>query len=536
MSRLQGHRVVRDRIHLALMAMAVIASIAAAAEAGQVKVGGRSLDMNPDPGSLRLEGDRGFTFNGQVATFGGVFVPAQVCRFYGGACGPGDTVSLRGYWSGLDAPGTATLDGVTYTRVGSGDSSIVVEFEGSFVLPPLADSASVVAPFRFDGTFHHPGGSETLTGTGSATVWLERDANVAGRWRLTRVLYQLGGTVPTPWVSSDIGATGRTGRASYDAASGTMVVAGAGSDIWGASDSFHFVHQTLPAAGDIVAHVARQENTHTFAKAGVMLRSSSEPNAPMVILDARPNGSLEFMVRYASGENVQYLGGGTSPAAGGIWLKLVRRAGGGIDAFMSPQGTEWTSIGSIAAALPAAGSLLAGVAVTSHDPALLNAALFDHVAVTSRLATSDLLTRGDFEAYTPPALGPPGWVSDGLRQTAAKSETHQPRSGAKNGACWTPVHLDCGMYQDVTAPATGVYTLQIYAAADRSGGLVGANVNGATAASADVVEGAFGGYRLYSLAFSANAGDMIRVWMYSPAVPGYVVIDNASLTVDAGAP
>jgi hypothetical protein len=32
------------------------------------------------------------------------------------------------------------------------------------------------------------------------------------------------------------------------------------------------------------------------------------------------------------------------------------------------------------------------------------------------------------------------------------------------------------------------------------------------------------------MTFQASAGDTIRVWMYSPATPGYVVIDDVSLT------
>jgi hypothetical protein len=139
---------------------------------------------------------------------------------------------------------------------------------------------------------------------------------------------------------------------------------------------------------------------------------------------------------------------------------------------------------------------------------------------------------GDFEGYAPPALGPPGWISDeGFRQSPAKSETHQPRSGAQNGACWTPVYLDCGIYQEVVAPATGTYTYTVYASADRAGGLVGANVNGLLAASRDVTAAPFGDYSRYTMTFTAAAGEVIRVWMYSPAWPGYVVIDDASLTV-----
>ncbi len=401
------------------------------------------------------------------------------------------------------------------------------------MLPPLADAATLVAPFRFLGGFYYPGGVEPLVGTGVVTLALVRDAVIPGRWRLTRATYRLGAPVPAPWVSEDIGATGRPGRASYLASTDAMAVAGAGSDIWGTSDSFHFVHQALSGAGEITARLGRQERTHPSAKAGVMLRASSAPDAAAVILDRTPDGNLEFMARYAPGESMHYLGGG-SAASDSVWLKLARSGDGTVTAHASSDGSSWTLIGSVMLAIPTGDAILAGVAVTSHNAALLSAALVEQATVTSSPTTGgDLLVRGDFEAYAPPLLGPPGWVSDDLlRQTPAKSETHQPRSGAQNGACWTPGFLDCGIYQDVIAPAAGQYTLQIYAAADRSGGFVGANVNGAAAASAEVLPGPFGGYRLYSLAFSANAGEVIRVWMYSPALPGYVVIDNASLTTD----
>lgn len=42
-----------------------------------------------------------------------------------------------------------------------------------------------------------------------------------------------------------------------------------------------------------------------------------------------------------------------------------------------------------------------------------------------------------------------------------------------------------------------------------------------------------GDYHAYTMAFTANTGDVIRVWMYSPAWPGYVVIDDATLVVAA---
>ena len=83
------------------------------------------------------------------------------------------------------------------------------------------------------------------------------------------------------------------------------------------------------------------------------------------------------------------------------------------------------------------------------------------------------------------------------------------------------------------APTTGTYTYTytVYASADRAGGLVGANVNGLLAASWDVPAAPFGDYSRCTMTFTASAGDVIRVWMYSPAWPGYVVIDDASVTL-----
>jgi len=147
----------------------------------------------------------------------------------------------------------------------------------------------------------------------------------------------------------------------------------------------------------------------------------------------------------------------------------------------------------------------------------------------TRSPHGNLLDDPGFERGLPPSFGSPGWISDTYRQTPAFLETHQPRSGLQNGACWTDQILDCGIYQDIAAPGTGTYTLTVFATADRDGGLVGANVNGSGVISAPVSPGAFGAYMPYTMTFEASIGDIIRVWMYSPAAPGYVVIDDVRL-------
>jgi phosphatidylserine/phosphatidylglycerophosphate/cardiolipin synthase-like enzyme len=187
---------------------------------------------------------------------------------------------------------------------------------------------------------------------------------------------------------------------------------------------------------------------------------------------------------------------------------------------LNPGTTYYWKIVSLANATPVNSSMVAASAVRS----------FSTSGSGGGSGGQNLLQQPGFEGYNPPALGLPGWVSDSIRKVAAKSETNQPHSGAKNGACWTPTSGDCGIYQEVTAPATGQYTLVFWATADRTGGWVGANVNGQNAAGNAVSARGFGNYAQYTMTFQAAAGSTIRVWMYSPSTPGYVVIDDVSLT------
>ena len=187
-----------------------------------------------------------------------------------------------------------------------------------------------------------------------------------------------------------------------------------------------------------------------------------------MMLDVKPDGGIEVLVRYADGEPMIFIAGGmaTEPA---VFLRLAWTTASEVTASQSADGITWTLLAT--AVVPfAIGEPLGGLAVTSHDVATLNTAMFNQVSVSGQAAAANLLFESDFEGYAPPSLGPPGWVSDDfLRQVPSKSETNQPRSGAQNGACWTTTYLDCGMYQEVIAPATGQYILHMYTTTDRAG-------------------------------------------------------------------
>jgi hypothetical protein len=439
-------------------------------------------------------------------------------------------------------PSSETVNGTSYPSVWvKGAFTFTAR---SFVPPDAADGTvrSFSTPFTMQGQFSGYADQTmanqvfgvALQASGVATIGPMRFDSSGNAWALAGsggVSYTLSGPLPDPWTSTDIGNVGVAGIASY--AGGVFYVAGAGADVWGTADAFQFVSQPLDGDGTIIARVDGEQNTSPYAKAGIMIRQSLDPGSAQVILDVKPNGGIEFMARSPSGAPTTFIGGGGSVLPFPVSLKLTRVTGT-VESLITgfaydPVSAAWIQVGWTKIQITP--EALVGLAVTSHDTTALNTAVFDTIQVAR-----NLLDEGGFEGYIPPALGTPGWVSDNpLRQIPAKSETNQPHSGAKNGACWATTAQDCGIYQEVTSPADGIYALTLYANADRSGGLLGVNVNGITVASVPVDVRGFGNYGVaYTAAFSAHAGDTVRVWIYSPATPGYVVVDDATLIQDFG--
>jgi len=190
-----------------------------------------------------------------------------------------------------------------------------------------------------------------------------------------------GNPPPAPWTSQDVGSTGQTGSASF--ASGVFTVAGAGADIWGTTDAFQYVAQ--PTSGDMqmVAHVTAVQNTDTFAKAGLMLRQSTAANAAHVILDVRPDGTVEFMTRSSAGGATTFLASAQPGVP--VWLRLSRSANT-VTGSISPDGATWSTVGSTSTTMPASATI--GLVVTSHNTSALNTSTFDNVTVTAGTAPS----------------------------------------------------------------------------------------------------------------------------------------------------
>ena len=197
--------------------------------------------------------------------------------------------------------------------------------------------------------------------------------------------------LPSPWLAQDIGSPAVAGSASYSAPAFTIV--GAGTDIWGAQDQFHFVYQPLAGDGTIQARIDAQQGTDTWAKTGVMMRSSLDAAAPFVAAEMLP--TLGSIAQYRTVDGVCGHATGIRWATSPFWVKLVR-AGLSVTAFSAPDNYQapgaWSQIGD--AQSLGSGTIYVGLAVTSHNASVPCTSVISrvHVAVGSTNAAPTVAT------------------------------------------------------------------------------------------------------------------------------------------------
>jgi hypothetical protein len=218
--------------------------------------------------------------------------------------------------------------------------------------------------------------------------WLHTNFSLAVAFVvLAGVADALGQGLPSPWQSRDIGAVGTPGNGSFDFERGVWTVSGAGADIWGTSDAFHYVYRPLTGDGGISAVVTSIGHTHSFAKAGLMIRESLAPESRHVTVNLRPNGSYEFLTRLGTAGSTFAHGG---PGADVPRSLLLIRKGDQIEAFVQlSNDSYWTSVWSQTIGYLAQ-TLYVGLAVTSHDAGALNTSTFESLFANDLRVVTDL--------------------------------------------------------------------------------------------------------------------------------------------------
>jgi len=163
---------------------------------------------------------------------------------------------------------------------------------------------------------------------------------------------------------------------------GTYTMTGSGADIWDTSDEFHFAYKELTSPGSIIAKIESVEQTHGWAKAGVMLRDTLDTDSIHAMMIVSATQGVSFQRRR--------LAGGVSFATDidGImapqWVKIERDVSGAVTASYSADGTSWTQVGneSMKMNIP----MYIGLSVTAHNASEVCEARFSNVSITGTVS------------------------------------------------------------------------------------------------------------------------------------------------------
>ncbi len=235
---------------------------------------------------------------------------------------------------------------------------------------------------------------ETIVHGGLQSMPVVYDNNKQGYSMYSEVEYTLvdqrdwteqGITELSLWFRGYPGSTGSF----VEGPAGTYTMTGSGADIWNVNgveaDEFHFAYKMLSGAGSIIARVDSVENTNAWAKAGVMIRESLNPDSAHAFACVTPGNGVASQYRPSTGGtsgNFNQTG-----LAAPYWVKLERSISGLFTVSHSVNGTSWQQvIGAISQNINMGSNVYIGLALTSHDAALTCQAIFSNVTTSGNVS------------------------------------------------------------------------------------------------------------------------------------------------------
>lgn len=249
-----------------------------------------------------------------------------------------DGPSLTSSWAQIEGPdgGTALFDDASALNTG-----VTFSQSGDYLLRFTAD----------DGEY---------TVTGDVIVYV--DSSFPGAY--------FGGV--------DIGLVDAGGSAA--ASTGNYTVRGSGADIWLEFDEFFFFHSPFSGDGHITIRLTQQQNTHPWAKVGVMMRDTLTAGSTHALLAVTPENGVVLQSRPTTrglSENEEVISAASTALP--VWLRLTRK-NGIVTAATSSDGISFTPAGTAVA--PMSGENYLGVAITSHNDGIIGEASFDNLATS----------------------------------------------------------------------------------------------------------------------------------------------------------
>jgi len=231
---------------------------------------------------------------------------------------------------------------------------------------------------------------ETIVHSGSKSMPLEFNNNKQGYSRYSETELTL--TAPRDWTEESVtelsiwfrGYPASTGSF-VEGPVGTYTMTASGTDIWLVNgveaDEFHFAYKMLTGAGSIIARVDSVENTNDWAKAGVMIRETLDPESAHAFACVTPVSGVAAQARPSAGGTSVNTNqtGVTAP----YWVKLERSISGLFTVSHSANGSNWQPVtGATPQNIPMSANVYVGLALTSHDAALTCQAVFSNVTIT----------------------------------------------------------------------------------------------------------------------------------------------------------
>jgi hypothetical protein len=168
-----------------------------------------------------------------------------------------------------------------------------------------------------------------------------------------------------------------------------FTVKGAGAQIFGTSDAFHFVYQPLSGDGTLVARLLSMQGGGGYASAGVMIRETLTASSRNAKTAEWPlyNG-FYFDERPATGGNT--IEPGNLSLTLPYWMK-ISRSGNTFSSYASSDGVNWVQLGT-SQTINMAQTVYVGLAVNSGSTTSLTTATFDNVSVNSAAAPAPVIT------------------------------------------------------------------------------------------------------------------------------------------------
>ena len=242
---------------------------------------------------------------------------------------------------------------------GSGRININVVSPGAVAWSIEPQEGGAITP---SGYYVAPAGSEPRT-------VIVRATSAKNKKNIATAMISLG----SPWQTLDIGHVLEAGK--YERAGEILRVHGSG-DIFGKSDAFRFVFQSLDGDGTVVGQVSTAA-TRDFTKAGLMIRERLDDHAAHVFAGVISGKTGVVETRTESGAETATEFGRTEDS---FWFRIDRR-GDLFSAFTSSDGNHWETLGK-PVHIRMAGRIYSGVAVSSGNRGS-TAASFAHLRVTA---------------------------------------------------------------------------------------------------------------------------------------------------------